>query len=293
MGNCQVCGRPAIIEELKTDMVQTVCDRCGTYMVTGSFSAKDLSGREDTYLLSGVLRNASDRGTIIEIDTVNLDTLIQSNKRRDNPTEAAEQIVEYIASRSSYNGEYIKFTPELDLSILYAKTSREFIFYVECASQLGLVEKQGTNFAYRISLEGWRSISPRNKVSVKNQAFVAMWFTPELNDVWSNGFESAIITCGFKAVRIDQVEHNQKICDKILAEIKASKFIVADFSGQRGGVYFEAGFALGQGIPVIWTCKSDEIEALHFDTRQYNHIPWDSPEELAEKLAARIRAIIV
>jgi len=35
------------------------------------------------------------------------------------------------------------------------------------------------------------------------------------------------------------------------------RFIVADFTGQRGGVYFEAGYALGLRKPVIWTCKRD------------------------------------
>jgi hypothetical protein len=42
--------------------------------------------------------------------------------------------------------------------------------------------------------------------------------------------------------------------------------LVADFTGQRGGVYWEAGFAQGLGIPVIRTCKSDELWKLHFDT---------------------------
>jgi len=60
----------------------------------------------------------------------------------------------------------------------------------------------------------------------------------------------------------------------------------------RGGVYFEAGFAMGLGIPVIWTVRKDQIEQVHFDTRQYNHIVYDSPEDLKQKLCNRIRATI-
>ena len=33
--------------------------------------------------------------------------------------------------------------------------------------------------------------------------------------------------------------------------------VVADFTGHRGGVYFEAGFARGLGIPVVWTCHKE------------------------------------
>jgi hypothetical protein len=48
--------------------------------------------------------------------------------------------------------------------------------------------------------------------------------------------------------------------------------MVADFTGHRGGVYFEAGDGLGLGIPAIWTCRYDELKKSHFDMRQFNYI---------------------
>jgi hypothetical protein len=50
---------------------------------------------------------------------------------------------------------------------------------------------------------------------------------------------------------------------------------------------------MGQGKAVIFTVKEDDVKDLHFDTRQYNHIVYKSPEELYEKLYNRIRATIV
>jgi nucleoside 2-deoxyribosyltransferase len=91
-------------------------------------------------------------------------------------------------------------------------------------------------------------------------------------------------------MRIDLEEHNDKIDDRIISEIRRSGLVVADFTGQRGGVYFESGFAMGLGIPVIRTCRKDNVDTLHFDTRQYSHVLWESPEELKEKLTNRIRA---
>jgi nucleoside 2-deoxyribosyltransferase len=61
---------------------------------------------------------------------------------------------------------------------------------------------------------------------------------------------------------------------------------------QRGGVYFEAGFAMGLGKLVIWTCHEDDVEKLHFDTRQYNHIVWTDATDLKEKLMLRIEATL-
>ncbi|MFC1886373.1 hypothetical protein ACFLZM_04890, partial [Thermodesulfobacteriota bacterium] len=78
-------------------------------------------------------------------------------------------------------------------------------------------------------------------------------------------------------------QFNGKIDDEIIAQIRRSRFIVADFTGHRGGVYYEAGFAKGLGLEVIWTCNKNDIDKLHFDIRQYNCIDWDWD---ADKLTA-------
>lgn len=119
-----------------------------------------------------------------------------------------------------------------------------------------------------------------------------MWFDQSLQAVWSEGFSKAIDAAGYIPKRIDKQEHINKICDEIIAEIRRSKFVVADFTGQRGGVYYEAGYAAGLHIPVIWTCKKCCLRDLHFDIRQYNCIDWETPEDLASRLQARIEAVI-
>jgi len=93
-------------------------------------------------------------------------------------------------------------------------------------------------------------------------------------------------------IRIDRVHHNEKICDKIVAEIRTCQFLIADVTLQRAGVYFEAGFAMGLGRQVIWTCRDDDLKNVHFDTRQYNHIVWKEPGDLRMQLADRIKATI-
>ena len=48
----------------------------------------------------------------------------------------------------------------------------------------------------------------------------------------------------------------------------------------------------GLEIPVIFTCRADAIDKIHFDTRQYSHIAWDSTSELRNSLRDRILARI-
>lgn len=155
-----------------------------------------------------------------------------------------------------------------------------------------------------ITLEGAEEVAAPVPPYLSNQAFIAMWFNAEMQAAFDEGIRPALETLGFEARRIDQKEHNNKIDDEIIADIRQSRFLVADFTcgiidadGKgtaiaRGGVYFEAGFAMGLGIPVIWCCREDLINQVHFDTRQYNHITWKTPEELREKLKNRVGAVI-
>jgi hypothetical protein len=147
---------------------------------------------------------------------------------------------------------------------------------------------------FKISPKGWAHIhSVQHGRGVGELAFIAMSFAPSLDAV-STVLAEAIDAAGFKPLRIDKHPHNNKIDDEIVAAIRRSKFVVCDFTGQRGGVYFEAGFALGLGLPVIWVCQKDEIDDVHFDNRQYNFILWESDKlhERKRALQARIEATI-
>ena len=109
---------------------------------------------------------------------------------------------------------------------------------------------------------------------------------------WSEGIESALKSVGYEPYRVDKDQHLERIDAKVHAEIDRSTFVVADVTGQRQGVYFEAWYALGQGMPVVWCVREDEIGELHFDTRQFNHVVWREPEDLRCKLAERIAGAI-
>jgi nucleoside 2-deoxyribosyltransferase len=120
-----------------------------------------------------------------------------------------------------------------------------------------------------------------------------MWFSEVTREAYDAGIAPALSEAGFSPIRIDRKEHNNEIPDEIMSEIRNCQFMVADFTGQRAGVYYEAGFAMGLGRPVIWCCHKDEIGKLHFDTNHRNHIDWQTPAELKERLYLRIRATIL
>jgi hypothetical protein len=121
-----------------------------------------------------------------------------------------------------------------------------------------------------------------------------MWFDNSMREIYDGAIEPAISAAGYEALRIDRHEHVNRIDDEVIGQIRRARFMVADFTGQRHGVYFEAGLMLGLGRSVIWMCRREELSSeggLHFDIRQFNFIAYDSATEARKKLYDRILAI--
>jgi hypothetical protein len=104
---------------------------------------------------------------------------------------------------------------------------------------------------------------------------------------------------GISAIRVDERHHNENIDKRILVEIDGADFVIADLTYERPSVYFEAGYAQGKGIPVVYTCRADHLRKkseyeVHFDLRQRNIVVWSSPKDgrFAERLLARVRHTI-
>ncbi len=180
------------------------------------------------------------------------------------------------------------------------KTSGELTFLLEYLESNGLIVRHGINSLVQsctVTVDGFRRLADEleNSYIESPRAFVAMWFDSTMDNA-RECVKSAVELAGFTPILIDEKEHINRIDDEIISEIKRCRFLIADFThgsdGVRGGVYYEAGFAHGLGIPVIFTCRRDEVSKLHFDTRQYNHLFWENPEELRDQLVNRITAVI-
>ena len=126
--------------------------------------------------------------------------------------------------------------------------------------------------------------------------FIAMSFSEKSEVVAiKEAIMSAVNETKYYPIIINEqhFESDRTINDAIIAEIKNAKFVIADFTGQKPNVYFEAGFALGLGLPVIYCCdKTDFDTNSHFDVNHYSHILYNSSEELRKGLIDKIRAWI-
>ena len=215
--------------------------------------------------------------------------------------ERAERLLQCLAERTPAVGSRVPVSHrDVDRWLVMAWTEStnmdEAMFYISYLEENGWIELRGSGAIVKV--EGFSRVADQATNADSSQAFVAMWFDDETDVAYEGGIKPAIEEAGYEPVRIDREPDVDKIDDAIIANIRKSRFLVADFThgkkGARGGVYYEAGFAHGLNIPVIFTCRRDMVDELHFDTRQYVHILWDAHSleilhtELLDRITARI-----
>ena len=290
---CFVCNYEAdVIEFIGNNLYHVKCSICGEYEIDNFFAVKGIDQKSDRYILSSIIRNRTIQRIKTVVDEDTIDQFFDSIRIPTDPIEKLDLMIYHLLDNTRI-GEIYKYNFLKDYPIFYCFDSSEFQYLANKGVELNYFEFETYPNYLRLSIDGWKRVNDlKSKRIDSNKAFVAMWFDDDLKDAWKNGLKPALEETGFDPVKIDLIEHNDDINDRIISEIKRSALLVADFTGNRGGVYFEAGFAHGLGIPVIWTCRKDHFKNVHFDTEHYKHIVWENSADLKEKLINRIEATI-
>ena len=230
---------------------------------------------------------------------------------RDCTPSALDRMLTWLQELIRCDNAGEEITRELQMAAGGCRNSQDLDELVRHSMQQGWTGSLDPNFPSSrtdtINLAGRLYVEERTrKLGQERQGFVARWFDCSMDPMHKEGIAPAIRDAGYKSRQINDEGFTGGVVDEILAEIRKSKFVVADFTscgkctackkckhiGARGGVYFEAGFALGLGKTVFLTCHKDRAEAVHFDVNHLNRIEWETPEELREKLKNSIEAVL-
>ena len=217
------------------------------------------------------------------------------NLRPKLVSDRADRLLKHLVDRTTSIGETVKIGDEGDrdpfghwiglpdaksiqnvLAISESLQWQEVVFLIHYLVDQGWCDQPYFAQDYAscmVTVDGHGRVAALFTNAVSLQVFVAMWFDHSMTEAYENGFAPAIRDAGYDPFIINRADFLDKIDDRIIAEIRRSKFLVADFThghnGVRGSVYYEAGFAQGLGLPVIFTCHADFITKLHFDTNHY------------------------
>ena len=287
---CMLCGSPATwgADQFISDCI---CPRCGRFTSDQKFhvNARDLPR------LAGWIRDQNDTG--IEWAHLTLPELRRVCSVPIPPLrERADRALRYLVRVfTKFGAWYDPARTVVDLELLgrtYSANLDEVHVLIQILLEQRRLQKSPGGLI-ALSVEGLLAAEEMGRAGAETtQGFVAMSFDPSMTEAWQTGFHPAIEGAGFRPFRIDAKDFVGGISDEIMAEIKRARFVVADYTGSKAGVYFEAGYALGLGKVVIPTCREDEIKGLHFDIRHLNTLPWSTPADLADKLRQRIAAVV-
>jgi nucleoside 2-deoxyribosyltransferase/transcription elongation factor Elf1 len=303
---CPVCKRSeGVIEEhISQSIASYHCPACGKYEMP-PFVPEVHAAPEPIHKLSAWIREQNERGERVQFLREGMIENILVSIPNYRPSEKSLKLLKAIERKSGRLGNEVTLNLDEDIPLAYADDADELAFYLQSLSDRELVHIKpkpnaelidhlfGRQRSLTITPSGWDHLDKHaSDLQEKTQGFVAMSFSDKMKPLWKDAIQPAIEKAGYTAYRVDEELHSDNIIFKIMAEIKNSRFVVADITEQKNGVYFEAGYALGLGLPVIWCVREDDVDNVHFDTAQYNQIRWDSAGQLRESLYDFICAII-
>ena len=295
---CCICGIVAssvILSKMNKDKKVFICEKCGKYYINDTLKNSILK-REDKsnyYKISSWIREQNDDFS----NTPTLDNFDKILKIRERTIqEKFDLVMSYISKHNNIknmNDAIIKS---------WIKNDDEFLIIYQEILDKKLIKGnrliggrgQKINFA-GVTFQGLQYIESLNQPNKSSKnIFVAFNFSDELNTIFNTHVKEAIEELGFIYTIVNQnsTEHDKAISDEIIAKLKSSRIVIADFTNHRNSVYFEAGFAMGMKIPIIWTCKKGHIDELSFDTRQYPHLEWKDGEDLKKQISDRIQVLV-
>jgi hypothetical protein len=306
---CIVCGTPDCQRDLGPDIAVYDCPRCGSFVLTGTAEAvlPDKLAEEPARRsrMSHTLRRMQRPGQRpFKIGSDELSSFW--NDPLPTPLRQADLLIMWIG-----DNEPIPFipTPETPVSVIAAtvglpvfRKGDSFAFQwldaelrpKELYRRGGSAEKP----TFLLTLSGWEKYEALKHINIESRtAFMAMKFgEPVLDQVISGWFRPAVARAGFELRLLTDEQPAGLIDDQLRAAILSARFLVADLTHGSHGAYWEAGFAEGLNLPVIYTCEASHWNEYktHFDTNHMKTIIWDTSdlERAGRELTATIRATL-
>ncbi len=308
---CPFCSSSATHDQLRNGTDLFSCPRCGEFSLDETALADaqlySFGKPHKRDAVSHLLRVAWERNRNhrTEIENREVATIFRT-AILPNPPEQARNLILWLGNCPN-NGlgaaEFVEVEQDTIASISGCSSTRAAVEYVldylrscrivETDSHLG----QGKTYKPRLTVPGWQRFEELQFKNEKSRiGFMAMQFGDlNLDSAYVSCFKPAVLDAGFDLRRLDEGQGAGLIDDQLRVAIRTSKFLLAELTSKNRGAYWEAGFAEGLGLAVIYLCRSDvwaDVTARpHFDTNHLVTVIWspEKPEDARASLTAIIR----
>jgi nucleoside 2-deoxyribosyltransferase len=301
VGPCLICGQSGKkASHFESGGTAFKCSRCGNYRLSGSFEAVLVAnGRPKNWAaISHVLRTGNEPLITRHYYKSHLESA-----SLPHPSVAADNLILWLGQHcelgQSIALEVIALAAEIGATdvgcyvILDFAVSKNWIKWEKVVAGIGSVQ---------LTIPGWERNQELQLTNKKSRlAFMAMKFNQsDIHDLYVNHLKNAVKQTGFDLQTVDESQPAGLIDDHIRLKIRRSNFVLADVSHGNNGAYWEAGFAEGLGLPVIYLCAQEVMQDKghphhpHFDTNHHLTVIWDTtdPATACTRLKETIRATL-
>lgn len=311
-----------------TDSAIYECDYCGKYTVTKTFlddyrDDKNFKDKVDQtkYIIAGYLEESNgNRNDSFYIGSDNYFKILEEIDIPKTPIQKLEQLLIYCYKKNEYIGQafvtrkvfiqnknsygknrYMLNSGYGRIGVAFTRDKYELDGIISAMSGLGWVlpdyNPTGELICFVITAQGLYHAELLLNTNIdSNKVFIAMAFKDDYKGKCETAIKPACARCGFEAQKVDDEHYNGNIVDRIIVKIKRSKFVIADYTYDNSGAYYEAGYADGMGLHVIECCEKDWFDKpdnkVHLDKRNNNLILYKDNKDLEIQLVERIRATI-
>ncbi|RJP70897.1 MAG: hypothetical protein C4539_05680 [Ignavibacteriales bacterium] len=278
--NCYRCGKFYISTELVSDINSYIKDSQKNRAIL-SYWIRQRQTKNELYLAKDDIEN------------------ILCNTSLPTVREQANNFILWLASKSETPDQTIKGRYNNLISILgciKGSGVRYIIKYLAGKNYINLLQESELEYAAYLNFEGWELYDNIVKSVVNSRvAFMAMQYDNKiLEKVYNEVIKEAVLRTGFEIRKLNDIKRPGLIDDKLRVEIRRSKFLIADLTDDNNGAYWEAGFAEGLGMPVLYICEKEKFNnsKTHFDTNHHLTILWKNDPESLKIFANELKATI-
>ncbi len=302
---CPICLQSSKQGQHSSEWLSVNCTNCGEYIITTEAQMEALSkiGKDESKRARASHQIRKRQSNDEQVKLLSSDIEVLTSSELPSIIEQADNLLRHFAStvkepgkelRIEASEEWIGITGAITkagVNALLLYLINEHYLVIPNPSQMRVLS---------MTVRGWVHYEEIQKQAKDSTiAFMAMKFgAPELDRIVEDVFRPAVAQTGFRLQKLTDEQKAGLIDDQLRLQIRRARILIADLTHANNGAYWEAGFAEGLGIPVIYTCKKsifdDEKTKPHFDTNHYLTVVWDPDnlEEAANKLKATIRATL-
>jgi nucleoside 2-deoxyribosyltransferase len=313
--SCPICFENANkigLDPLNTRYFIECSGVCGKYTISDlsqvQLKARNRDSKNEVKLLAFIQYKIKRSQLLGSVPSIDKELLLEAS---ENPTlpkalEQADNLILWLG-RHVFSISQVEVVELKNLiPIIGACNVEDVNLVMRYLAQEGLINtgyNQIPDMATAVNLAllipGWEKFEELNKIKNRNLAFMAMKFNELSVAEAFFEFKKLVSDMGYELLTLTEKQEAGIIHNRLRVQIQQSRFVISDLTYQNQGVYWEAGYAEGKEIPVIYTCEENHFNDIHFDMKPSLTIKWSKdpsskyyfPEALKELQATIINTL--